>query len=467
MRFKAQLINGPIKITMNAGETATVTLDLKNIGQSKWSNLTRLGTANSRDRFSPFFSHDWIQENRVIPVSKEVRPGQIERFTFTISAPNAEGLFVEDFDLVQEGVEWFNNPFQIRISVLNPKKEITDGKIKILYLSCHETLEYYDVSNLRKLGFDVFVVGHNTFRSDNNTFRKLSEPNNPDLQRYFNQHFIRNFKAGQPVQLNFDFVNKFDFIINAHWTENMLMNWDYFKHKPLIYRSIASFFAHYENFYEPYRKQGMKIIRLSPAEKYVVGYIGEDASIRTSLDPDYYKPWIGNNLNILTVNKMMNICSSRMRKEYEEVTDIFKNERILCGKVNGDIPYSRNEVDENELNTLRQNCRVYFALCTKRAPLVYTFSEALMAGMPVVTFGKKLIGYEWFEQPDFIENGVSGFYSDTIQGLQDQIRILLNDYDLAKSMSIKGREIAIKHFSSDVIQLQWKEFFKNHWGIQV
>ena len=341
--------------------------------------------------------------------------------------------------------------------------------MNILYLSCHETLEYYDVQNLRDLGFNVFTVGHNTYNNNDLTFRKLG-PNDPELQSLFDYEYNRGqikltYGFGNPAKLCNSFVSKFDIILNPHWIENVQMNWAYFKSKIFIYRSIASFSTNHERFFEKYRRGGVKVIRLSPAEKFVSNYMGSDAVIRTSLDPNYPKLWTGEDLQILTVHKMMDVCNSRMKPEYEQITNMFADKRILCGKKNDTIKYARSEVSEDEVNDLRQKSRVYLALCSKRAPLVYSFSEALMAGMPVVTFSKSLIGYEWFEQPDFIENGVSGFYGDTIEEMQQQIQTLLDDYDLAKSMSVKARETAIKNFSTDIIKGQWKSFFKEYYNI--
>jgi hypothetical protein len=482
--FAAQLVADSGTIIISAGETKEVWAEFKNIGIKSWDSNTKLGTNDPRDRLS-VFANNWISCSRIVSVKNKVMPGETYRFNFTIKAPeNFNGTFIENFRMVQEGVIWFekqygNVSFTItsimqnhdNISIDNNIKEYvgnlpvqTTTNLKILYLSCHESLEYDDVSNLRALGFDVFVVGHNTYNNSDITIKKLA-PNDIQLQEYFDSFFKIGFKPGLQIKLNAEFINKFDIIISSHYSENIIFNWEYMRSKICIYRSIASCNVAHEKFYSNYRKQGLKIVRLSPAENKIADSVGSDAIIRASIEPNYYKQWVGENLNILTIQKMINISPSRMHNEYEQVTDIFKDQRILCGKYNEMIPYAKNNVSENELVELRSNCRVYLALCSKPAPLVITFSEAMMAGMPIVTFGKKLIGYEWFEQPDFIENGINGFYGNTISEIQNYIRILLSDYEWSKSISIKARETAIKHFSPDIAREKWRIFFKEHCNI--
>lgn len=471
--FAAELIKSSGPIIIRTGETIEAWAEFKNIGSKPWNANTRLGTMNPRDHKS-IFSDKWPSKERATSAEIQVLPGEIYTFYLKITAPqNFIGTMTETFGLVQEGVTWFDNPhgrvsFEItsvtNVNAIVEKNNRLCNDIKILYLSCHESLEYDDVSNLRALGFDVFVVGHNTYTTTDQTFRKLTS-NNEQLQEYFDKYFRENFKPGLQIKLNAEFVDNFDIVITSHYSENITFNWEYIKNKICIYRSIASCNATHEAFYSNYKNKGLKIIRLSPAEAKIPGYLGSNAIIRASIDPDYYKQWTGQNLNILTIQKMINISPSRMQKEYEQVTDIFKEQRILCGKYNDIIPYAKNNVSENELVNLRSNCRVYLALCSKQAPLVMTFAEAMMAGMPVVTFGKKIIGYDWFEQSDFIENGINGFYGNSISEIQNYIRILLSDYDWAKSISIKARETANKHFNPEVAKDKWKTFFKEYYNI--
>jgi glycosyltransferase involved in cell wall biosynthesis len=67
---------------------------------------------------------------------------------------------------------------------------------------------------------------------------------------------------------------------------------------------------------------------------------------------------------------------------------------------------------------------------------------------------------ETFIAYQFIENGVSGFWSDSEKELKGYIRDLLGDENLQRSVSIKGRESALKHFSFERNKQDWKEILE-------
>ena len=66
---------------------------------------TRLGTTGPRDRDSAFYdAENWLSPSRPTSVDGEVAPGEIGRFTFMVSAPDAPGTVVtETFGLLEEG----------------------------------------------------------------------------------------------------------------------------------------------------------------------------------------------------------------------------------------------------------------------------------------------------------------------------------------------------------------------------
>jgi len=98
-----------------AGQTTTLTLVAKNIGNATWyqygANPVRLGTWNPSERQSPFYDHSWFGTTRpAIMQEASVAPGQIGTFTFKINVPKTAGEYREYFNLVSEGVSWMQNP---------------------------------------------------------------------------------------------------------------------------------------------------------------------------------------------------------------------------------------------------------------------------------------------------------------------------------------------------------------------
>lgn len=107
--------------------TATFTLEAKNTGNVTWSNSTspvRLATFAPTNRNSPFYHSSWISPSRptVLHTSTPtVAPGSTGKFEFTVTTPPTAGFFVERFNLVSEGVSWFEDPWmEFNIQVVNP-----------------------------------------------------------------------------------------------------------------------------------------------------------------------------------------------------------------------------------------------------------------------------------------------------------------------------------------------------------
>ena len=111
--------------TLEIGEKATLWVDFKNTGNMPWFAYgdypVRLGTSEPLDRISDFKNGDWISDNRLVSVQNNgiswlvtdevVRPGEIGRFTFTItgSNPNSPGKYREYFRPVVEYKTWMED----------------------------------------------------------------------------------------------------------------------------------------------------------------------------------------------------------------------------------------------------------------------------------------------------------------------------------------------------------------------
>lgn len=115
--------------SMMAGETRQTYFDLRNEGDSNWgnygSNPTILATDAPRDRASVFATPTgWRSSNRAATFNNKVvtdgngtkqlvatdtiLPGETARFQFLMTAPEAGGTYLERFQLVVEGQEWFS-----------------------------------------------------------------------------------------------------------------------------------------------------------------------------------------------------------------------------------------------------------------------------------------------------------------------------------------------------------------------
>lgn len=345
--------------------------------------------------------------------------------------------------------------------------------MKILYLSCHDILESYDLEIFNNLGHEIFPVGHYShpetpIKSGRDKIKgKIWDEGRSLFDYYYNYDSwaeklsgIRCW-AGNPYlfKLKKEFVDKFDIVIVNAYEENLTMNWEAIKNKPVIYRTISQGVSHFS----PHREK-VKVVAMSENEK-VVRHLEPHAIIRQCIDTDFYSGWARKNDYVLTVNKWLKKRGPVSAWDaYEYVSRNFK--RIVIGAANDDIPGALSDLPEKAVQGWRQACAVYFSLCSKPGCVTYSFIEALSTGIPVVSIGV-LLGSQnpdtlTFNVDKFIKNGVNGFYSDNTGELISYIDNLLENEELANRISKKGRETAIKHFSVDKATNDWANFLREH-----
>ncbi len=98
---------------LTPGETATLTVQAKNTGNSTWyrdgANQINLATDSPQGRNSEFYDSSWLSSNTPAKLNESsVAPGQVGSFTFIIRSPNKQGNFKEYFNLIAQGSMWFN-----------------------------------------------------------------------------------------------------------------------------------------------------------------------------------------------------------------------------------------------------------------------------------------------------------------------------------------------------------------------
>ncbi len=98
----AKYISQTVPETITAGQTFEMTITYKNTGTTTWTSGGHysLGTRAPQDNVF------WMKTNRV-GLPKDVAPGEEVTFTATLTAPSTEGIYVIQWRMVQDGVEWF------------------------------------------------------------------------------------------------------------------------------------------------------------------------------------------------------------------------------------------------------------------------------------------------------------------------------------------------------------------------
>lgn len=110
--FAAEIVEIESPGSLAPDASAVVRITVENRGSEMWDDQTRLGTTEPRDRESALATSDWLSPDRPAAVVGSVAPGETFTFELSIVAPTKEGLVLEHFGLVQEGVAWFGDPDQ-------------------------------------------------------------------------------------------------------------------------------------------------------------------------------------------------------------------------------------------------------------------------------------------------------------------------------------------------------------------
>jgi glycosyltransferase involved in cell wall biosynthesis len=346
--------------------------------------------------------------------------------------------------------------------------------MNILYCSCHETLELDELAVLDKLGHTVFSIGHYT---------EINNPSHPTRKEKLNikdnSHFLEAFKHyhnWEKFQARFsdfsiqkvlssyfnkihkDFAAMFDLIVIAHFEENLTINWESIKNKPIIIRAIGQPSVHFSEYLT---KPNVKRVAYSNTEHIISRYKKFDAIIHPYVEQDYC--WEGDGDFLLTINKWFKIRGEgSLFSVYNSVTSGIP--KVLAGFGNDDLEYALSDVSPDDMYNLKKNCKAYFSTCTKPGPFTYSFLEALAAGCPMITVGPQLGSVsplaQTYEAHKYITNGESGFWSDNINEIREYIKLVMSDEKLARKISIGGHKIIADHFSLEKSMKNWEELLR-------
>jgi len=329
--------------------------------------------------------------------------------------------------------------------------------MKILYLSCHSILEYDEVKLLTELGHDVFSMG---------SYINPESPHDkkrPPIQGKYDDHLIELSHQYTKDNLHPELIEPFDVIIVIHIPQWITNNWEKMKHKKVIWRTIGQSHSGIENTLAKPREEGLKIVRYSPEEKTIPGYIGEDAMIRFYKDKNEFANWNGKTQQVITVSQSMKarniFCGFDI---FQKATEGLP--RKLYGPCNEDTGIEGGLLSYEDLKANYRDSRVYFYTGTYPASYTLNFIEALMTGIPIVAIGAKLAniraypGLETYEIHKIIKHSENGFCSDSPDELRQNIEFLLVNPEEAKRIGEAGRKTAIELFEKETIKEQWKDF---------
>ena len=202
--------------------------------------------------------------------------------------------------------------------------------VKLLYLSCHSVLEYDEVKLFTELGIDVF--SHGVYANP----ARPGDPKRPPIKFKYHPHLYTLSLTYSKDNLHPQMIDWADVIVVMHIVDWIRNNWEKMKKKIVVYRSIGQSTMAVETMLFPFRQEGLKIVRYSPRERTIPGYVGEDTVIRFYKDPEEFGNWTGEDKRVITVGQSMkgrrDFCGFDI---FERATRGF--ERLLIGPENDDV----------------------------------------------------------------------------------------------------------------------------------
>lgn len=339
--------------------------------------------------------------------------------------------------------------------------------MKILYVSCHEILEFDELTLFKELGYEFFSPMGAYYTLSGGALRpRLENPTHPKQFEEICTKLLVNDPFGEATRANLpqEMIDWADVVIFMHKPEWVRSNWGKVRHKKVVLRTIGQMVPAQERDMKPLVDQGLKILRYSPAERRIPDFAGEAGLIRFYKDPEEFKGWTGEIEKVLTFNQSIKQRGDHCHYEdYEKVTKDLP--RSLYGPGNEVLPYSPGALTyDQQKEALRQH-RVYMYTHTEPASYTLNFIEALMTGIPTVSFGPFIADQIYtthaYEIPEIIQHGVNGFVSDVESTLQESLNFMLKNPEAAKQIGEAGRRTAIELFGKETIKEQWREFLEH------
>lgn len=335
----------------------------------------------------------------------------------------------------------------------------------------HSIEEADQLSLLSGLGYDCFSIGAYTNPSvpEDNKRPPLQLPSHPELEAACIAK--RKEHAGQekiatpdglldPIDwAKADLPDKVldwaDVVICHHFEQTWLVpQWSRIKHKRVIWRTVGCSVENNERTMASLRKEGLQVVRYSPKEENIPGYIGDDALIRFYKDENEWSGWTGEIEQVINITQFL-----RNRHPYTnyafwaEATYGLPAKTLGPGSVEGEMPFE-------EMKAALRSSRAYLYCGTQPASYTLGLIEAMMTGIPVVSIGPAHMevfpyGPQLYEGHEIVANDR---WSNSSSFAKNMLKAMLDDKGLAVFHGQANRMRAIELFGKDKIGAEWKAF---------
>lgn len=357
----------------------------------------------------------------------------------------------------------------------------------VLYISCHEVLEYDELSlistikgvNVRSCGAYADPRNHPKMRPCISTLEVNDEHIAHSFEFNSKKYKRENDEEYDHVLTDvlLDWTDTVIFMHKPEWIFNSMEALDKHPDVRVVYRSIGQSAPNVEAMLRNYSlhwPNRFTIVRYSPNEQHISGFQRGGKLIRFYKNPEEYSRW-----KLSPADQRRIIMSTQAAPErgnfvhFEEALAMSDGlPRTYVGPRNEDIRdnYDNCDVVEPEFEELKELYRnASILLYTGTVPACYTltFVEALMTGMPIVSISGRM----WAQEHTWINGDVLevpelvGAHAtvDSIDEGKAILRQYLNDGNWLAYLSENNRQTALTTFNSEPneanegIKKQWQE----------
>jgi hypothetical protein len=340
--------------------------------------------------------------------------------------------------------------------------------MNILLLASHAVAEYDDIRMFTDMGHDVFCPGgYQDPRQPGEGIRPgiPNAPAHPDLIEACEKVRAVNGDPGPKIDWAKAFVSSTvvewaDIIIVHHFPEVWIaQQWPRIRHKRVVWRTCGQSNPHLEQAMARYRRDGLQIVRYSPAERRYFeprkAWAGEDALIRFGKYPgDYAGGYLGDipSVGNLTQDLVARGDSTGYGFWLEATAGL---QTFPAGKGSEAIGGAGILTYSAMLNYLR-SMRAYLYTGTRPASYTLGLIEAMLSGVQVVSIDAGSWGAGWGGSELFEAHEIaSGYPADWARAVLSDY---LGDHDKAREAGEWGRKRAIDLFGIDQISARWQDF---------
>lgn len=341
--------------------------------------------------------------------------------------------------------------------------------LNILYLACHETLEYDDVRMLTEMGHRVFSVGGLACPDAD---RPLTRPVE---DRFYSRDWWAAFASDprndlKTKRVTREFASRFDLVIVNHDALLLDLNQEAFWGMPIVFRSVGQSNDHLETALHRHLDK-VYVVRYSQREVGLANFCRADRVIYFAKFLSDYPQWEPGTRIITFHNSFPTraLTSVPTLAQYEELTR--SNQLELYGFLNGGVAAWRGLVPAEVQLDLFRTAGLYLFVYSLAASYTLSFIEAMLVGVPIVapragavkaSLGTLADGLgfsdERYEIADLLDHDPLLLW-DTIDEIPGKIRTLLSDREHALAISRRLRSKAAAMFDVKVIAPQWQQLF--------